>query len=514
MLSLLSLSTLLAVVGLGLVAWDASQNQKQPVRVLIGLGLVVAAVTFRLWNGLGVWGTLTGLSLDIGLAFLVGGLILGSRKTQPSAFYALSVLGFGAALAFGSLGYFFDPAPIAEVEAAAEPTTERTYDSFLLELGPDDEIEEVLPLLDQHQARYERAFPEVTLIEDENLARFFLIFVPRDLKEKLMDLLRDDLENVDTVEGNERVDWLTPASVSAGSLPYASETELSVNDPRVSEQWGFDAMGGHAAIALLEGLDPVRKARVAIVDTGVDAAHEDVRDVFTRGSARTDENGHGSHCAGIAGGVANNGIGIASLNLDGRFIEVSGYAALGPDGFGTMEQIAQSVIDAAEDDADVISMSLGAFGPFTPKVLVDAIAYAQRRGAIVVASAGNSNVDAYNHYPSNIAGVISVAAVDQRLNKARFSNTVASLTRPIAAPGVDILSLKNGGDYVQKSGTSMAAPMVAGLLGVMRALQPELSAEDAYALLVASGQEVRDSAQTGLVIRADQTLAAMLQPAL
>ncbi|MEM6646922.1 MAG: S8 family serine peptidase [Bacteroidota bacterium] len=513
MLSLLSFSTLLAVLGLGLVAWDASQNQKQPVRVLIGLGLVVTAVTWRLWTGVGVWGTLTGLSIDIGLAFLAGGFVLARRETQPSAFYALSALGFGAALAFGALGYFFDPAPIAGDDVAPEANVEGAYDSFLLELGPDDEIDEVLPLLEQHQARYERAFPEVTLIEDENLARFFLIFVPRDLKEKLMDLLRDDLENVDTVEGNDRIEWLMPVE-KAGLGYYASEAELRVDDPRVAEQWGFDAMGGHAAIALLEGLEPARKARVAIVDTGVDAAHEDVRDVFTRGSARTDENGHGSHCAGIAGGVANNGIGIASLNLDGRFIEVSGYAALGADGFGTMEQIAQSVIDAAEDDADVISMSLGAFGPFTPKVLSDAIAYAQRRGAIVVASAGNSNVDAYNHYPSNIEGVIAVAAVDQRLDKASFSNMVGSLTRPIAAPGVDILSLKNGGDYVQKSGTSMAAPMVAGVLGVMRALQPDLSAEDAYDMLVASGQDVQDSDQVGRVIRADAVLAAMLEPAL
>ena len=209
--------------------------------------------------------------------------------------------------------------------------------------------------------------------------------------------------------------------------------------------------------------------------------------------------------------MTNNGIGVASLNWEGRFVEVTAFAALDATGSGTLEQMTQAVLDAARDGADVISMSLGSVAPFPPKPIVDAIRFAQRRGAIVMASAGNSNEDAATHFPSNIDGVIAVAALDQQLRKAKFSNTIGSLARPIAAPGVDILSLKAGGGYKPLSGTSMATPVVAGLLGVMRSLDPALSAEDAYRILHDTGTTVDETADVGRLINAEAALQAVMQ---
>jgi len=157
----------------------------------------------------------------------------------------------------------------------------------------------------------------------------------------------------------------------------------------------------------------------------------------------------------------------------------------------------------------VISMSLGARAA-APKVISDAIAYARRNNVIVIVSAGNANEDAKDHMPSNIEGVIVVSAVDENLAKAKFSNTNMSLSRPITAPGVNILSLKTGGGYVKMSGTSMSTPVVSGLVGIMRSLNPSLSEEDVYRILVSTARTVKDSNRIGKMIDAEAAVKVVL----
>jgi thermitase len=250
---------------------------------------------------------------------------------------------------------------------------------------------------------------------------------------------------------------------------------------------------------------------VAIVDTGVDASHEDLQGVFRRSPGNTDKHGHGSHCAGLAGAIANNNRGMASANLGGDFVEIMGFSALNQNGSGTAESVAQAIIDAAQAGADVISLSLGGRRPIPDRVEVAAVTYALRKGCIVVAAAGNSNEDAAGHSPANIAGVICVAAVNERGEKANFSNTNNRLARPIAAPGVDMLSLKAGGGYVAFSGTSMATPMVSGLLGVLRALKPDLSAAEAYRILNATGESGPDANRVGKTLQPAKAVKRVLQ---
>lgn len=388
---------------------------------------------------------------------------------------------------------------------------------WLVELGPDDTLSEIHPVLDRYRVNAERAFPSVSLEENEDLAQVFILRGSAWSVWRARRVLTLDVENVDHLERNRRLDFLDPVQdqgprVTDGSAaPVRPESgSILENDPLVREQWGLEAIRGHEAHALLTSLTPARRAIVAVLDTGVDGGHEDLAGSFTSSPAATDQHGHGSHVAGLAGAVTNNGIGMASLNWEGRFVEVVGYKALESTGSGTLELIAQAIVDATEDGVDVISMSLGAKVPSTPKVIADAVSWALRSGVIVVASAGNANEDARTHIPSNVPGVIVVTAVDENLRKAAFSNTTSTLAMPITAPGVNMISLKANGGYVSMSGTSMSTPVVSGLIGIMRALQPDLSAEEAWTALHSTGRVVADTPQIGRLVDAEAAIRTVL----
>ena len=279
---------------------------------------------------------------------------------------------------------------------------------LLVELGPDDHIGELSGALSAHGATATRAFPRVSLSEDEDLAQYFVVDCTKDC-DGLLERLLADRENVDSAEENVRVE----AVPMIPGAPRVGAEGRAPNDPRVKEQWGFEMTNAEDALGQLLQRTPEKVATVAIVDTGVDSRHEDLEGVFLASRGDKDKDGHGTHCAGIAGADTNNGKGVASLNWEGRFIRIRGYDAI-PGGWGTAEDVAQGIIDAAEDGADVISLSLGGYSPKPPKVEVDAIEYALSLGAVVVVAAGNSDDDAANYAPANIPGVIVVGALNQK----------------------------------------------------------------------------------------------------
>ncbi len=488
--------TSVLATGLLLVAIGISSRRYNVWVVLLGLGLVALGFVMRILAGGGLLTTGIGLFRDAGLALIVAALWLKIRKPLPGArpFFLLGIVSLALA---GTLFL---------VRSLVRPIDKGPVVSLLVELGPDDTVGEIVPILESFGATAERAFPTVGLLEDEDLAQIHLVHVRRSEAEDLMDALRADQENVDFVEENANV-ALPP--LVPGTSGVTGDRTLLENDPLAGEQWALEAISGHEVHAMLQQMQPARKAKVAILDTGIEHDHEDLEAiVVTPGSL--DDHGHGTHCAGIAGAATNNGLGVASLNWEGRFVELMAFQALGDAGRGTLEQIAQAIIDATQAGADVISMSLGSAGSVRPRVLVTAVAYALRHDVIVAASAGNSNEDGVRHFPSNIEGVIAVAAVDRNLDKARFSNTVGGLSRPLAAPGVDILSSHLKGTYKPLSGTSMATPLVAGLVGIMRSVSPGLSAADAYQILHETGTTVAATPQVGRVINAEAALRAAL----
>ncbi len=211
---------------------------------------------------------------------------------------------------------------------------------------------------------------------------------------------------------------------------------------------------------------------VAVVDTGIDEDHPDLSGKVDKETNCTDSYtpddlyGHGTHVAGIIAANTNNHLGIAGVGYNSRLLNAK---ALSDSGSGYYSWIADCISWAADNGADVINMSLS--GTAYSRALEDAVNYAALKGAVLVAAAGNSGKSKLS-YPAGFNNVIAVGAVDNKDNKASFSNYGRWIS--VAAPGVSIYSsLPNhpnkigGQNYGYMSGTSMAAPHVSGLVALL-----------------------------------------------
>lgn len=447
--------------------------------------------------------------MDFGIGMIIDAGYLSYKKHNARLFWVPGVL----ALIISSFIFLFATLIERVGDGLRRPRPDDAQ--LLLELGPDDDISELDCVLRRYSATYTRAFENIDAKTDyhlsgqdeRNLSQYYLIYVDPHYAPVLRDALAHDHENVDQIAPNGSVSLIEPLSATGSATTAAGA--FVANDPQLQAQWFAEGLDYNGAHQLLKNNKPRRKAKVAIVDTGVEGGHEDLSPVYGGGKSREDKHGHGTHCAGLASAATNNRIGIGSLNWDSRYLELRGYPALNERGFGTDRSVAQAVIDAANDGADVISMSLGGYGK-TSKAQADAIRYALRKQAIVVVAAGNDNSDARDYSPASMPGVIVVSAVDPNWNKASFSNTNMSLDMPIAAPGVDILSSIPGSRYQRFNGTSMATPIVAGLVGVLRAFDPSLSPQQAHELLKRSGREVNDSYRVGRVIQPAAAIGAVV----
>jgi thermitase len=227
---------------------------------------------------------------------------------------------------------------------------------------------------------------------------------------------------------------------------------------------------------------------VAVVDTGIDATHEDLAGkagacasaaggAITEGTCADDE-GHGTHVAGTVAALANNRRGIAGVAFDSPLIVCK---ALSADGSGDTSDVAACISWAHAQGAKVISLSLGGPATNTLRAAVKAAwAGGGRDGSIVVAAAGNDG-DSTVDYPAGYPEAVSVAAVDDAGAHPWFSNTNDDVE--LAAPGVDVLSAKLGGGYVRESGTSMATPHAAGAAALVWDEHPRSSARTIRARL-------------------------------
>ena len=363
----------------------------------------------------------------------------------------------------------------------------------------------------EHGLSIEPAFaPQSTELTD--LDDYFVINIPSGLEdrtEKFMNLIKK-LKGVEWVEHNEFVK--TPILETKNI--QKKNKNFGLNDPDVNLQWGFAKMEMDKFYTLIKEkkLKPKKKALIAILDTGVDAKHEDLSKHFKSIDKKSDTDGnkHGTHCAGIAAAVSNNKKGIASLAPNDKFIEVTSVKVLQSFGGGTQNAIIAGIIKAADSGADVISMSLGGrSNDKNQKAYKEAVDYANKKGAIVIAAAGNSNANAKFYAPANTPGVITVAAVDRDLSKAKFSNFVNDIEMGIAAPGVEIHSTIPNDKYAAFSGTSMATPQVAGLVAMMKALKPSLDTREVYNILNDSGLEIKDHRTTGNMIQPYQALMTL-----
>lgn len=251
-------------------------------------------------------------------------------------------------------------------------------------------------------------------------------------------------------------------AVRSADYNYLAEPFYTPNDPMLEEQWGLEKIRAPRAWDVTRG----GNAGIGVVDSGIDRDHPDLegkiaaaRD-FTDAGSPQDDSGHGTHVAGIAAAATDNGRGVAGACPNCRLLVAKAVDG----GQGTYADIAEGIIWAAYNGAEVINLSLG--GTADAQSLEDAVDYAWDKGSVVVAASGNTG-DNTVIYPAAYENALGTAATNERDRRAGFSTYGQSVD--IAAPGARIPSTALGGGYELKNGTSMAAPHVAGLAGLLAA---------------------------------------------
>ena len=284
------------------------------------------------------------------------------------------------------------------------------------------------------------------------------------------------------------------ADVVSVDLDRTRAVEAAPSDTSYADQWalpqvGWDQLYGTVGIA--------GSAIVAVLDTGVDAAHQDLDGVVLPGTSildgsngQSDPNGHGTWMAGIIAAETDNGFGVAGTAYAG--VSILPVTVLGADGTGQDSDIIAGVVYAADADADVILMSFS--NPGYSPALQAAIDYAWNSGAVLVAATGNDGSSTAT-FPAGDRGVIGVTSTDSLDTLAVGANYGPAAF--MAAPGVDIATTSSGGGVASISGTSAAAAAVAGAAALLSANEPLLSNGVIVSRLARTADPAGDPAQTG-----------------
>jgi thermitase len=275
------------------------------------------------------------------------------------------------------------------------------------------------------------------------------------------------------------------------------------NDPLYGNQWAHGLIQSPAAWDIVTGEPTVT---IAILDTGIDETHPDLAgkivggyDYIDNDTDPHDLNGHGTHVAGIAAAVTDNGLGVAGMTWEARIMPVR---VLDAEGAGYVDILAEGIIWAYANGAEVLNISLGGYG--NSQSLVDAVNLAHAAGSLVVAAMGNDDSGART-YPAANNHVLAVAATDRHDLRAPYSNYGAHCD--VAAPGGYMTEYQDPDgiystmptydvymttsdqylvnyDYVQ--GTSQAVPYVAGLAALLWSLEPSLTPDQVQATIKAT----------------------------
>ena len=337
-----------------------------------------------------------------------------------------------------------------------------------------------------------------------------------------------------------------------------AKSQFAANDPLYSTQWGFDAVGLNQLLQQPKLDSTAARKIIAIIDTGVDVDHADLADnIWTNtaeanGAATQDDDGngltddvhgydfvnqtgdmhdfnsHGTHCAGIAAAVGGNGIGIIGANPDALIMPV---AVLQSDGTGDVATIVRGINYAAQNGADIISMS---FGSLTYSIALEQALAQAYQTAVLVAAAGNDSraIDPRccpgciptpaPMYPGAFTFVFGVQATANGGGLAGFSNWDCDgpsfsqygeeqlYNYELSAPGVSIMSTVPGGQYRSYNGTSMACPLVAGGIAALLDRRDYVSTELLFGDLINYSEEFMP-VDFMAAYNADSVSPAMLQ---
>lgn len=272
------------------------------------------------------------------------------------------------------------------------------------------------------------------------------------------------------------------------------------NDPKLSSQYHFNITQALEAQEITQGDTNIV---IGIVDTGVDIYHEDLVDNIKYNYADpingidddndgyvdnfrgwdlacnddnpiSTTNHHGTHVAGIAAACTNNGIGVAGIGYKTKFLPIK----VSDDDEGSMIACYEGIVYAADHGCQIINCSWGS--PSKNPIYDDVIKYAQSRGCLIIAAAGNTGTDV-KYYPASSDGVFSVGATnaaDERWTKSTYNNRI-----DISAPGENVFTTHYNNTYQTGSGTSLAAPVVSGAAALAWSIHPDYTATQIAELL-------------------------------
>lgn len=311
-------------------------------------------------------------------------------------------------------------------------------------------------------------------------------------------------------------------------------------DARTIEQWYLSTIKIDQALAIAQSTHEVV---VAIIDTGVDLRHEDLKDQiwinkneipnnkidddkngfvddingwdFQDNDNKPDDvdstqTGHGTIAAGVIAATSNNGCGIRGISK----ARIMPLRAFDKDGIASDELIAAAINYATHNGAHIINASWGGIKKIdTESKSYAALQYALEKSVLVVNAAGNQakSIDDNNWYPSNLAlaNLLIVGAVDRNDQRWIGSNYGENKVH-IAAPGVDIFTTVMNNTYRSVTGTSIAAPVVSGVAALLKSIAPHLSPKELIVLMQKSGDSATVKTQCHCRINAYEAVKALL----
>lgn len=412
-----------------------------------------------------------------------------------------------------------DTEPLPENVPLAAIASEVTPGELLIRLTPDaasdvERLQANAPISVLHvQHRVESLHPLFPYLArpslNPNLKRTYLLRFAPDAPLEDLRAVYEQSPLIDAVEYN----YLRP-TLADPIIP---------NDPMYSEQWNLPLMKLPQAWAIEKG---DRNVVIAIIDSGIDYRHDDLApkawinpgevpengldddgngyiddvygwdftdapnlqaegDYLEGDNEPIDEKGHGTHVAGIAGAMPDNGIGVAGVAWECPLMAIRAGLSLGGSSRMQDDDSAAAIVYAVDNGASVVNMSWGS--ERRSFVIQDAIDYAYARGAVLVAAAGNSQKPA-SIFPAAYRKVIAVASTEQ--NQQRFYQSNFGASVDIGAPGNVILSTQINNQYRLLTGTSMASPHVAGVAALILAKRPALTHEEVRHILISTTDPV------------------------
>lgn len=309
-----------------------------------------------------------------------------------------------------------------------------------------------------------------------------------------------------------QVDSVTP--------DYILFTQDIPNDPYFLEhQWGMKKINLENAWSMWQTRN--REVTVAVIDTGVDYTQPDLIGKVIKGRNEVNNSmdpmddhagGHGTHVAGIIAAVTNNNIGVAGTTWGAKVLAIK---ACDSNGSCLTSNVIKGIEYALQRGVKIINLSIAAPGDcgrqsiFNPsRVYDDVMKEVKRRGALLVVAAGNDNMDASLEIPGACDGAFTVGATNPENGRwvgvSKQSNFGTRIN--IAAPGQDILSTGRNNSYILKSGTSMAAPHVSGIVALIYSFNKGKTMEQIKNCILQSADPITTDKPIGKLINAEKAL--------